>query len=100
MRALFRAGVVVMCCATVAGCSVPVASPAIIPAISAHDARDAIAIGRSTKADVIAALGKATVVSFENGFEVWVYHFQDESLATPDARGHIGRAGPEKGNLA
>ena len=32
-----------------------------------------IVIGRSTKADVRAALGPTTTVAFASGYEVWVY---------------------------
>ena len=38
---------------------------------SAHAAEDRV--GKSTKADVRAALGEAVVVDFESGYEVWVY---------------------------
>jgi len=41
--------------------------------LSVQDARDAIAPGRSTQAEILAALGKATVVKFDSGYEVWVY---------------------------
>lgn len=40
---------------------------------SAPAARDAVALGQSTKADVRAALGEATVIDFASGYEVWVY---------------------------
>lgn len=40
---------------------------------SAQSAAEAIAVGKSTKADVRAALGEAVVVDFETGYEVWVY---------------------------
>ena len=40
---------------------------------SAHAAEYALDIGKSTKADVRAALGEAVVVDFESGYEVWVY---------------------------
>lgn len=33
----------------------------------------ALDIGKSTKADVRAALGEAVVVDFASGYEVWVY---------------------------
>jgi hypothetical protein len=32
-----------------------------------------VSIGKSTKADVRAALGEATVVDFPSGYEIWVY---------------------------
>jgi hypothetical protein len=38
-----------------------------------ENARDAVAAGKATKADVIAALGDATVIRFDSGFEIWVY---------------------------
>ena len=41
--------------------------------VSLPQADAAIAAGKSTKADVLAALGPATVIRFESGFEVWVY---------------------------
>jgi hypothetical protein len=34
---------------------------------------NAVSTGKSTKADVLAALGEALVISFESGYEVWVY---------------------------
>jgi hypothetical protein len=40
---------------------------------SARAGEDALAVGKSTKADVRAALGEATVVDFASGYEVWVY---------------------------
>jgi outer membrane protein assembly factor BamE (lipoprotein component of BamABCDE complex) len=41
--------------------------------LSAQAARDAVAVGRSTKADVRAALGQAVLIDFDSGYEVWVY---------------------------
>ena len=38
-------------------------------------AMETIAIGKSTKADVSSALGKAIVVPFDSGYEVWVYRW-------------------------
>lgn len=40
---------------------------------SAHAANDALAIDKSTKAEVRAMLGEAAVVDFASGYEVWVY---------------------------
>ena len=40
---------------------------------SARAAEGALAAGRSTKAEVRAALGPGTVVDFASGYEVWVY---------------------------
>lgn len=85
MKPRLRAGLAFAFCACVAGCAVPGASPlttgaAAANTISVHSARDAITIGRSTKAEVIAALGKTTVVSFDSGFEVWVYQITVEGV--------------------
>lgn len=41
--------------------------------MSLQSAKDAIVAGKSTKADVAAALGNGTVVKFDSGYEVWVY---------------------------
>jgi hypothetical protein len=62
-------------CAGVAGCAAPAAltggpTAKILPA---GNSGDAIIIGRSSKADVTAALGSTTAVRFDSGFEVWVY---------------------------
>ena len=40
---------------------------------SAQAASEAISVGKSTKADVRAALGEAVVVDFDTGYAVWVY---------------------------
>jgi hypothetical protein len=72
VRTPFHIGVVCAFCIGAAGCAAPGSS---FTTISARDARSAITIGRSTKADVLAALGKTAVVSFDSGFEVWVYQF-------------------------
>lgn len=79
MKMLFHTGVVYAFCACVAGCAAPGAST--VTTIPAHKARDAITIGKSTKADVIAALGKTTVISFDSGFEVWVYQHKGDTPA-------------------
>jgi len=44
-------------------------------------AREAISIGKSTRADVQAAVGKAKAVRFDNGFEVWAYRIIDQAKA-------------------
>jgi hypothetical protein len=50
-------------------------APTAAKALPADDATDAILVGNSTKADVTAALGEATVIRFDSGFEVWAYQF-------------------------
>jgi len=72
--------------AGVAGCAVPVAGPLVIekpessalaPGVSPQAAREAVVIGKSTRAEVAAALGPATIVRFDSGYEVWVYRTSD-----------------------
>ena len=43
------------------------------PALSMQGALEAVTIGTSSQQDVMAALGSATVVRFDSGYEVWVY---------------------------
>jgi hypothetical protein len=68
-------------CLALAGCASPMderearnALPEFRTAgMSMQAAKDAIIPGKSTKADVTAALGPGTVVKFDSGYEVWVY---------------------------
>ena len=43
------------------------------PKLSMQGAAASIAIGQATQADVLAALGPASALRFDSGFEVWVY---------------------------
>lgn len=61
-----------------------------VTAISAENARNAITIGKSTKADVMAVLGKTTAVTFDSGYEVWVYEITGGAV---DLGALFGRAG-------
>lgn len=45
------------------------------PALVPQAAMELIVIGESSKADVTSSLGKATVISFDSGYEVWVYRW-------------------------
>ena len=59
-------------CALLAGCTLAQPKPA--PAQPSLGERlSTLSIGKSTKADVRAALGEAVVVDFPSGYEVWVY---------------------------
>ena len=68
-------------CALLAGCAAvqpPPPKPAAAPLgpgeiRSARTAESTLAVGRTTKAEVRAALGEGTVVDFPSGYEVWVY---------------------------
>lgn len=70
-----------LCCFWLAGCAGPAGlfgsdardTPFRDPGMSMQSAKDLVVIGQATRADVLAALGPATVVKFDSGFEVWVY---------------------------
>ena len=112
MKSLFHAGLVFALCAEVTGCagtgtSSLTSATALLSGtrtVSGRDLRDAIAIGRSTKADLIAALGKTTVISFDSGFEVWVYQYSGDNLpgeTAADAKSaERNRAGSDPGTAA
>jgi outer membrane protein assembly factor BamE (lipoprotein component of BamABCDE complex) len=70
-KVLLQAWIAIAFCVCVAGCATPATTAGGIA--SARDAQAALVIGKSTKAQVEAALGKAIVVSFDSGYEVWVY---------------------------
>ena len=45
-----------------------------------HDAAyDGITVGKTTKADLDMALGQATSISFDEGYEVWVYKKKEDA---------------------
>ena len=69
LSALKRASLVIALC--VAGCATQMPNAGNVA--SAREALAAVTIGKSTKAEVEAALGKAIAVSFDSGYEVWVY---------------------------
>lgn len=77
-----------MLVAILAGCaqtgSLREDSPGFIDArvVTPQGAADAIAVGRSTRAEVAAALGKATVIHFDSGYEVWVYRWRGAQPTT------------------
>ena len=50
-----------------------------------QSASDSITIGKSSKADVMTALGAATVINFDSGFEVWVYRAKSREPAEAKA---------------
>ena len=90
---ILRIGFVLVSCLWLAGCAGPFgffnaenkAPPFRDPNMSMQNASDAITIGKATKADVIAALGGATVVKFDSGFEVWVYRAKSRESAAAKA---------------
>lgn len=70
--------ILLVLCVVLASCALAQPSPKPAPLgpgeiPSAHAAADLLALGSTTKSDVRAALGEATVVDFTSGYEVWVY---------------------------
>jgi hypothetical protein len=65
--------------ACIAGCAAPgtelpsaiVTSPRA--KVIAPERSNVVSIGRSTRADVLAALGETLVINFDTGYEVWIY---------------------------
>ena len=50
--------------------------------IAPQAAMDLIAVGKSSKADVSSALGKAIAIPFDSGYEVWVYRWPGRERTT------------------
>lgn len=80
-RASAAALLISLACAVLVGCASPQAgfhtekktSPFRDPTLSIQSAKEAITVGTSRRAELLAALGPATVIQFDSGFEVWVY---------------------------
>ena len=90
--ALTRNGVACACCMWLAACAGPGLFNPVIdtpvfsnPAVSMQSASDSITSGKSSKADVLAALGTATVINFDSGYEVWVYRAKSREPAETKA---------------
>lgn len=79
-KLLLWVSVVLASCGGLAGClgagsflkSEDIKPTFINKSMSLQEAQDVMVIG-SSKADVLTALGPATVVKFDSGHEVWVY---------------------------
>lgn len=73
-----KRALVVAACLFVAGCALVQPPPKERPlgpgeTLSARAAGNALVVGKSTEAEVRAALGEALVIDFASGYEVWVY---------------------------
>lgn len=71
-----------------AGCAVGFGNEAtVVPfrdkAMSMQGAGEVVAVGTSTRTDVLAALGAATVIRFDSGYEVWAYRDKPARAAVP-----------------
>ena len=88
MTTLSRIAIAFTFAAAVAGCAgVPATTPsAVVTAarkkvIEPERMKHAVTIGKSTKAEVVAALGETLVISFDSGYEVWVYRLANAPAA-------------------
>jgi hypothetical protein len=101
---VIRGVLTLLLCLSIAACAVrPRQTAPLGPGeiASAQAGRSAIAIGKSTKGDVRAALGQAVVVDFTSGYEVWVYRERERPtelvlLFAPSgvlAKARIGNSG-------
>jgi outer membrane lipoprotein SlyB len=86
MTTRFRIALAVLCALSVIGCATQrtVMPSAVVTSqqskpIPAARVKDAVVVGQSTRADVVAALGEPLVIRFDNGFEVWVYRLADDT---------------------
>ena len=87
-----RTSIACACCLWLAACAGPGlfsgssdAPPFSNPALSIQDASDSITPGKTSKADVMTALGAATVINFGSGYEVWVYRAKSRGPAEAKA---------------
>jgi hypothetical protein len=79
---LFRASLTYTIAACIAGCAATGGPPPTLTkatVVPEGSAKSGITIGKSTKADVVALLGRTTEISFDSGYEVWVYHLTREA---------------------
>ena len=74
-------------CATLDADSERTFTKATVVPTRAVDAR--VSPGKSTKADVLAALGKTTTINFDSGYEIWVYHVKDEARRDAGAAEYV-----------
>jgi hypothetical protein len=78
-------------CALVAGCAGGLLQPAPAvrdtqaPAVAPQHALETIAPGKTTRDELARALGKAIVVHFDSGNEVWVYRWMGKNESTRSA---------------
>lgn len=83
---LVRAGLALAACLCLSACGSlntgGTAPPFRDPAMSMQSAYDTIVVGKTTRAEALAALGPATEIQFDSGYAVWVYRAR---AAEPDA---------------
>jgi outer membrane protein assembly factor BamE (lipoprotein component of BamABCDE complex) len=88
MSPVFRIGIALAFAVSLAACETPGTSTGASAVVKSQRTKmisasgvNAVAVGRSTKADVAAALGEALVITFDNGYEVWAYELSGERPA-------------------
>lgn len=89
---VFCRRVICASCTGLAACAAPGlfnnsvdAPPFRDPGMSMQNANDSVTVGKSSKADVLAALGPAAVINFDSGFEVWAYRAKSREPAEAKA---------------
>lgn len=84
-NSLVRASLALAGCLCVGACGSldagGTAPPFRDPAMSMQNAQDMIVVGKTTRAEALAALGPATEIRFDSGYAVWVYRTR---AAKPD----------------
>ena len=65
-------------CAQLGGAALSDGAPGVVrpDGLAPPAAQTSVVSGKSTKADVMAALGPATAIPFDSGYEVWVYRWR------------------------
>jgi hypothetical protein len=103
MRALFHIVIAHAFAVGLGGCAtqtstVPTAvvTPLRAKVIVADRLKDAITIGKSTKADVSASLGETLAISFDTGYEVWVYRLANDTPFGAAAAPRIRRTASDR----
>jgi hypothetical protein len=77
--ALFATG-----CATQGRAPMAVVTPLATKVVPAERVKHGVVPGKSTRADVVAALGESLVIRFDSGYEVWVYRLDNASPRDED----------------
>jgi hypothetical protein len=105
MKTIFRATAALLFCLFAVGCATQrtitpsaVVTPQRSTMIAIERTKDAVVIGRTTKADVRSRLGETQVISFDNGFEIWVYRLRSETPGTGAASRRSVRGSEEGGS--
>ena len=72
------------CLFGLAGCATGNHAPFRNASLTFEQADEQVAVGQSTRPEVLAALGKAEIIRFESGYEVWVYRGRTQRATSTD----------------